>query len=80
MSCTTAPPDALLTHLTDRLLASLLAPPRVPAFKVCGCGAVYDATSWRALPYVGVQRLDDEPDLELRNCVCGSTIAVPVPR
>jgi hypothetical protein len=35
------------------------------------------------MSYVGVQRGDAEigvPDLELRNCACGTTLAIVVPR
>lgn len=76
VSCTTAHPEAILNHL----LGVMLEPPPVPDFKRCGCGRLYTAEAWQALPYVGVQRLDDEPDLELRNCACGSTLAIPVTR
>jgi hypothetical protein len=45
--------------------------------KRCRCGARYDAAGWLALPYLGVQQLDaGEPRLELRNCTCGSTLAI----
>lgn len=56
--------------------------PRVPVLgqipKRCRCcGASHDAVSWAALPWVGA--FDDEmARLDLRNCVCGSTIAVEV--
>lgn len=43
--------------------------------KVCSCGREHDAAAWKALPYVGVQD-DVDCRFELRNCVCGSTIAV----
>jgi hypothetical protein len=43
--------------------------------KRCGCGCEYTPEQWQALPYVGVMR-DDVEALELRNCVCGSTLAV----
>lgn len=48
-------------------------------FKQCGCGAVFPtAALFRELTFVGYQ-LDEGDDgfvLELRNCDCGSTIAV----
>ncbi|MDX6480338.1 MAG: hypothetical protein QOG85_848 [Gaiellaceae bacterium] len=48
-----------------------------PVEKRCRCGARYDAAGWLALPYLGVQQLDaGEPRLELRNCTCGSTLAI----
>jgi hypothetical protein len=46
--------------------------------KTCGCGAVYRTVSWRKLPFVGFGG-DDVEALELRNCVCGSTIAIVLP-
>jgi hypothetical protein len=53
--------------------------------KPCGCGLVYEKKQWRELDLVGMTEGTDStcgkrygPDLELRNCVCGSTIAVPV--
>jgi hypothetical protein len=45
------------------------------AFKVCGCGRPYTRAGWDRLPFVGVQD-DGVERIELRNCVCGSTIAV----
>jgi hypothetical protein len=43
---------------------------------------VYTLEGWRALKLVGIHRSagtsdPDDVDLELRNCSCGSTIAVP---
>ena len=46
--------------------------------KACGCGARYTATAWQALPLQGIQPLEGEPSLEMRNCPCGSTLAVEV--
>jgi hypothetical protein len=47
--------------------------PRFP--KHCGCGRVWSATTWQWLVYVGI--MSDHIDrLELRHCVCGSTIAM----
>lgn len=55
----------------------------MPLVKTCRCGKSYDAHAWRALTYVGVQPggpADEHgpayPDVELRNCSCGSTLAV----
>jgi hypothetical protein len=50
--------------------------------KVCGrCARSFTQAEWAALPLLGVQVFPDEK-LELRNCPCGSTLAVPllVPR
>ncbi len=45
--------------------------------KHCGCGRIYTRHDWRKLPYVGVM-IDEPNDLELRNCVCGSTLSMPI--
>jgi hypothetical protein len=45
--------------------------------KRCACGIVHSGAAWLALPFVGMQ--DGGPDfgpLELRNCRCGSTLAL----
>lgn len=53
-------------------------------FKQCSCGKKYTKEQWDALPFVGVwPRMIDglvlsHDDLELRTCLCGSTIAVPM--
>jgi hypothetical protein len=47
--------------------------------KRCLCGAVYDEESWRALLHRGTV-VEEETTLELRNCVCGSTIAIELPQ
>jgi hypothetical protein len=51
--------------------------------KKCVCGALYRTDlEWQSLPFACIQSGTDEegrrycPDLELRNCPCGSTIAV----
>jgi hypothetical protein len=45
--------------------------------KACSCGAVHDRESWRRLPLVGVWRVPQVGAvLSMRNCSCGSTIAV----
>lgn len=41
------------------------------------CGASYTEAEWQGLPLVGVQA-DDVEVLELRDCRCGSTLAVVV--
>lgn len=39
------------------------------------CPAIYTLACWRALPFVGIQHGGELP-LELRNCECGSTLAI----
>lgn len=51
--------------------------------KRCGCGRTFDESQWIRLDFVDWQvvemRQPGEPKwLELRNCPCGSTIAVGV--
>lgn len=59
------------------------APPPWEPVKICTkCSTPYDAESWAALPYVGEQvfpeadEYGDAERIELRNCPCGSTLAV----
>lgn len=41
------------------------------------CGSAFTHAEWKALEFVGIQSFDGDPEeLELRNCPCGSTIAV----
>lgn len=50
-----------------------------PAYKRCSCGVVYTAAGFAALPFVGNMLSEDETGAycaQLRNCPCGSTIAV----
>jgi len=50
--------------------------------KVCACGNRISEEAWEQLRYVGVQKVPpsfDMPDMELRNCTCGSTLIVVVP-
>ena len=60
---------------TDAAIDRMLARHGRPPYKVCGCGAAYSSTDWQALPLRGVQA----GELELRDCLCGSTLAVPLP-
>jgi hypothetical protein len=47
--------------------------------KRCACGARYSLASWRRLVRRGVMQLgEDAPALELRDCACGSTIALEI--
>lgn len=43
--------------------------------KTCRCGKRYTAAEWEKLHYVGVMG-DDVERIELRDCTCGSTVAV----
>ncbi len=45
--------------------------------KTCGCGRSYTLEQWRKLPWVGEWK-DEVETLELRNCVCKSTIAIEI--
>lgn len=50
-------------------------------FKRCACGRAFTRADWEQLEFVGVQETDDEDAhyrTEMRNCPCGSTIAVEV--
>lgn len=38
-----------------------------------------DPAAWQALHFVGIQDGAGGPDLELRNCRCGSTLAIELP-
>jgi hypothetical protein len=46
--------------------------------KRCGCGLAYTRSRWDALALVG-HHADDVETLEMRNCPCGSTLAIIVP-
>lgn len=46
-------------------------------YKACRCcPRTYTAATWLALPFVGIQDAGEFGRLVLRNCVCGSTLAV----
>ncbi|MDE3097486.1 MAG: hypothetical protein KGK07_15985 [Chloroflexota bacterium] len=56
------------------------------AFKRCECGRTFTRAEWRQLPLTGTMKddaiYDGHPErtlIELRNCPCGSTIAVERP-
>lgn len=46
--------------------------------KICGCGVVHYPGVWTELSFVGFMDDCDGGRLELRNCVCRSTLAVEV--
>ena len=48
---------------------------RGPPIKSCMCGNAFSAYTWKLLPRVGYHK-DWAEKLELRNCPCGSTIAI----
>ena len=55
-----------------------------PIVKRCGCGRVYTESEWAQLPLYARQVIpadDDYPEevLELKNCSCSSTLALPLP-
>ena len=47
-----------------------------PYVKVCACGAGYTAAEWERLPLVGHLAEEDGGPMTMRNCPCGSTLAV----
>lgn len=49
---------------------------RAGVYKKCKCGHAYTRETWGALDYAGEQPAEDGEVLELRNCVCGSTLAI----
>jgi hypothetical protein len=56
-------------------MRTLLDPARV-VVSVCGsCGRQYSPATWKALHLVGEQSDGEGGVLELRNCLCGSTIS-----
>ena len=50
----------------------------VPIIKKCGCGQTYTKDEWEKLEFVCVFDVEEDgaQDAELRNCPCGSSIAV----
>ena len=71
------------SHPLAELLAAIheVSEPPSPV-KRCACGRTYDAASWASLPSIG--EIDNGRGvgerMELRHCVCGSTIAREVGR
>jgi hypothetical protein len=53
-------------------------PTRVRWPKRCACGAQYSRAEWTKLALVGRLTAADNDRLEIRNCVCGSSIAVEI--
>ncbi|MDB4946208.1 MAG: hypothetical protein JWP97_5742 [Labilithrix sp.] len=50
--------------------------PTPPPVRVCGCGRSHDRDEWQGLRLVGLQEDGEGGELELRNCQCGSTLAI----
>jgi hypothetical protein len=48
----------------------------LPWPKTCRCGASWSRESWALLLLVGYADGGEDGELELRNCRCGSTLAV----
>jgi CheY-like chemotaxis protein len=55
----------------ERLLAEVRAKKGREIVKRCGCGRVWSRDEWKQLPLCGTMR-----GVELRNCACGSSLAV----
>jgi two-component system cell cycle response regulator DivK len=67
-----------------RVPTTVHAPPpssnRPVIVKRCGCGREYTRAGWLALPFRGWMNAPrGGMTIELRNCVCGSSIALPAP-
>jgi hypothetical protein len=46
--------------------------------KSCRCGCSYTESEWATLKSIGLMSDGDGGQLSLRNCACGSTLAIPV--
>lgn len=64
-------------NLAQQTATTLPAPP-MPIVKQCRCSAVYTHEEWDALELCGHMPDGDGGMLELRHCVCLSTIAIQV--
>lgn len=56
---------------------------RRPVFKRCGCGRTFSLVEWGSLPSRGTHESADETgeyQADMRDCPCGSTIAVEFKR
>lgn len=58
-------------------VSTIPAPPPRKRCKCCG-RTFHDLIDWDAIDHVGVQDFGDGDRFELRNCACGSTLAVPL--
>ncbi len=68
-----------MSAAVDLGVASTLPPPPSLPLKQCRCGCVYTPSEWSGLEYVGLMDDGAGGTLELRNCLCGSTIAITLP-
>lgn len=64
---------SLLEHLRARL------DPERAIVHVCACRRRYTQQEWEELPLRGILRGPGAEELELRDCVCGSTRALELP-
>ena len=46
---------------------------------VCKCGESWTEAEWAELPPIGTYDAGSEGKLELRKCVCGATLSIPIP-
>jgi len=47
--------------------------------KKCTCGAAYSVVQWEELVHVGIQPGDGDRRLDMRQCVCRTTLAREMP-
>ena len=71
-------PFALDRILRARTLATTERTTDASTDKHCACGRVYTPEQWLALPLCGRMHLPDGTDVELRNCKCGSSLAMRI--
>lgn len=65
-----------LSSRADAKVRRSMTPSEVEQWpKKCGCGIVYDRAAWVKLLHVG-DMVDEVEAIQLRNCTCGSTIAI----
>ena len=54
--------------------------PEDPWPKSCGCGETWSEAEWAELPLVGHYLAGRDGWIELRTCVCGSTMVIEATR
>lgn len=67
----------------DQVLRARRAPSErqarpVSTYKHCACGRLYTLEQWLALSLCGRMHLPPRRTIELRNCACGSSLAMPI--